>query len=621
MREGARRGIVRTLPWFLLVLVTGYYARSAGYGYNHDDEFHIRLQQPQPGPADVLRVFTQRHYPILPYYRPVTWMTFLAQKSLHGDRPSLFHLVNALLMGCVAAVGYLVLKGPPFLVPPPVAAALVLLFAIHPACSSVVYPATGRETLLPALLMLASTRYFFRDGGFASTGAFVFFVLALFSKEQAVALPLVFLLAEALRLVPREPRRLLSRLGGYLGVLAGYLLIRLALFGREEAHWHFTSHPLDPLLTYLYAVQSSFTPFRHVVYEPPFSVWFSPARLLVASILCLGLAAAAARLRRVRGRELLFWAGWFVILQLPSANILWQDAMFDERYLFASLFGLFAVTALVVAQVRARRVLFAVPALIVMAVWVEAGVVRGREFGSSFEFFKRWRESNPDSWIARFNYGTDLMKRGDRAAAWAEMEAARALNPTVDILVKMGRYAIEEGRFETAAAFLQQAADKAPRDAAVRSTLGWVHEKSGNLVAAEAQLRTAVALNPAAAVAQAGLGALLARSGRPGEAVEPLREAARLAPGNPATLNNLGRALFDSGGCEEAVGAFLQARRLDAGDPVLMLNLAEAYACLGDRPAAIGLLADAIPLARELGDRDLEGHLADLLARWQGGRP
>lgn len=619
---GEGSGLRRAIPWLLLVLVAAYYARSVGSGYNFDDVVHIQQRQPWQGPADAWHLLTRRHYQELPYYRPVVWATFVAQKTLHGDRPALFHAVNALLMGGLAAVGFLLLRDPPFRTPPAVAAVLVLLFSIHPACSAVVYPVTGRETLLPALLLLLATRWFFRDGGFASTRAFVLFTLALFGKEQMVAAPAVFLLAEALGLVPRGPGGLLPRYGKYLAVLAGYAGIRLALFGGREDHWNLFAHPLEPLQSSLYAVQSTFAPFRHVVYEPPFSVWFSPARALVATALLLCLAAAAARLPRARAPQLLFWAGWFVLLQLPSANILWQDAKFDERYLFASLFAPFAVTGTILAEAGARRLLLWLAALGALGVaWVEAGLVRAREFGSPEEFNRRWRETNPGSWIARFNHGVDLMRRGERAAAWAELEAARALNPLPDILTKMARYAEEEGRLDAAAAYLRQAVAREPGNAGVRHELAWLLEQSGDLPGAEAQFRAAVALEPGAAAARAGLGALLARSGRPLEAVEHLREATRLAPDRTATLNNLGRALFDAGRPREAIEVYLRAREREPADPLLLVNLAEAHAAAGDLPAAVPLAAAALPLARARGDEALEARLAELLARWQGGAP
>ena len=44
------------------------------------------------------------------------------------------------------------------------------------------------------------------------------------------------------------------------------------------------------------------------------------------------LTLAALRASSGGGRIVTFWLGWFVLAQLPTANLLVQESTFDERY-------------------------------------------------------------------------------------------------------------------------------------------------------------------------------------------------------------------------------------------------------------------------------------------------
>ena len=74
------------MKWALLlfVVVTAVYAPSARNGFIYDDA-GVFLNQPDVrSAADLARVFRERHFPDLPYYRPVTKSSLVLQKTIHG---------------------------------------------------------------------------------------------------------------------------------------------------------------------------------------------------------------------------------------------------------------------------------------------------------------------------------------------------------------------------------------------------------------------------------------------------------------------------------------------------------------------------------------------------------
>jgi len=199
------------------------------------------------------------------------------------------------------------------------------MFALDPVASSCVYPvSSGRETLMPAVWVLAAMYFWLRPTWRGKASAYVAFAGALLSKEQAVVLPLLWVLADLLSLAPDAPgrnaRRWIVRYLPMLPVVAGYFAIRHALFGSSEyvlAGW------AGPPLTVLYALQSVFAPFAGLQYEPPLALWISPAHRARAA------GRRDADLERAP-------AGGVVVRMvphylLPTPNLLRQEAPYDSE--------------------------------------------------------------------------------------------------------------------------------------------------------------------------------------------------------------------------------------------------------------------------------------------------
>jgi Flp pilus assembly protein TadD len=585
---GKHRVVMAAL--LLGALVTLYYARSVSYGLIYDDVPLIEAQPRGGGVAALVRVFVEPHFPNLPYYRPVTRLTLVAQKMIHGDRPWAFHLVNALLAGCLAAVLFRILEAPPFALTAGSSLAAAALFSLHPAVSSVVYPvSSGRETLLPALLMFAALRVFFREGRGSRAAALFFFVLALFSKEQAVLFPLTLVLADALGLRRDSPgrdwRRWLSIYLPYLLPLAAYFAVRNRLFHWGEFILRAADSPSQVALSYLFSLQTVFAPFRELRYEPPVEVWLSPFRLAVALSGATLLAVAAVLQRRARGRQFVFWAGWFVVMQLATANLLSQEAAFEERYVFAAMYGVFAAAALTVQPFldhRLRRAAVAAVALVLLGAYASAGPARGLVFSDSYHFYRGWQETNPGSSIAQTNYAIVLKARGNLAGAREHFARSLALRPSVEALVGLGQVEDLEGKPEWARRLYEEAVALNPTNVSARSYLAVSCILLGDYESAGSQLREALRLSPDDPMAVSNQGVLLASSGHPGEAVAWFEKASRLAPDNTRNLVNLGRAYAATGREDRAAEVWRNAEDMArvAGDERLGAELEGLLASL-----------------------------------------
>lgn len=530
----------------LAALVVATYAAGLPNALLYDDH-EVILAQPAPRSfADVARLWTEPHFRGLPYYRPVVRTSLLVQKGVHGDWAPGFHAVNAALAAAAGLVAYALLRRPGLAARPLPALLAAGLFAVHPIASSCVYPtASGRETLLPSLLGLCALYAHLRRGPGWRAAAWLAFAAALFGKEASVVLPPLFVLADLLRLSEdapgRSPRRWLTRYAALLPILALYLGVRRALFAGGEWRLAVLDDPFGPALALLYGVQSVFAPVWALAYEPETHVWWSLPRLALAfgatGLLVAGVRRAGGAARRAG----LFWLGWFVLAQLPTAHLLEQEAPFDERYVFLASLAPFAAGAIALSALgRARR---AVALRIVTALLFVASLTslhRATYFRDDLAFASQWRRTNPASPEALLTLGLARSWSGDLSGAIELYEQAIAQHPGfANAYVNLGTALVAQGRHDEARARFERALALSPELPEALNGLGLVFAHAGRYEDAVRQYDAALRQDPRFVEAWNNRGTALARDGDVEGAEASLQEALRIAPGYEDAQRNL----------------------------------------------------------------------------------
>jgi len=554
-------------PASLFAVVLLAYLPSVRMGWIYDDHVVILAQAPHRSLGEFAHIFAERHFPNLPYYRPITRSTLLLQKFWHGDQPAYFHFGNAILMGLAALLAYSLLRLPAFRVHPNVALFGAALFALHPVASSCVYPiSSGRESLMPALWTLLAVYAFLRSGRFWQLLAWVGFVGALFSKEQAVVVPGLFVLADALKLseAPAD-RRWPQWIGRYLPavlILLAYFVVRHSLFG--GAQYQFGSFS-GPLYSFLYAIQTFFIPTLQLVYEPPLQVWLSPAKLGMALALFAALCFMAFRAGDTVRPAFWFWSGWFALTLLPTANLLRQEAGCDERYLFLPSLGIVGILSAVTTwrwevQTEIRWVKWA--AVTVLALCAFVTLHRASYFKDDFAFSWQWLRTDPRSFNAHYNLGLALAREGKAEGAMAQYSEALKITPDhAQARNNLGSALFEIGRVEEAVLQFSEALRIDAGYADAHFNLGNALARQGRTEEATIHFQRAVRLAPSKANFRNNLGNALAAAGRVDEAVGHFKEAVQLQPDYAEAYNNLGVALVSQGKLYEAIGQFNEALR------------------------------------------------------------
>jgi tetratricopeptide (TPR) repeat protein len=541
---------MRWAPVLLVASVLATYAPSFGNGFVYDDH-EVFVEQPAPASAgDVARLFAEPHFHGLPYWRPVVRASLLVQKALHGDHPLPFHVANAAVAALAALAAYALLRAPGLAVRPELALLAAFAFVAHPLGSSAVLPiASGRETSLPVALVVLAVGSWVRGDAAGRAGAHLAFALALAGKEQAVVTPALFALADAFGVARDSPRRAgawLRRFAPSALLLLAYAALRAWLFAGSEVEWAVARDPSGPALSFAYALQTIFAPFRGLAYEPEPAVWWSWPRLALGLLAGLALfggsLARGGATRRLGG----FWLGWFTASLLPTANLLAQEARFDERYVFLALLAPLGFAAHLVSQIEragTRRLLLAAGA----AAAAGAALVtleRAGTFRDDAAFAEQWLRTNPRSAEAHHALGVRHLAAGRPLEALAHLEAAVGLDPAfADARTNLGAAYAVLGRVADARRELAEAVRLAPDHPEAHNALGLLLAAEGRFDEARTHYERALRAAPRSAQAHNNLGTTLARQGRIEAAIAHFETALALRPDYADARRNLALAL------------------------------------------------------------------------------
>jgi Flp pilus assembly protein TadD len=540
-------------------------------------------------------------------YRPVTILSFAINYAAGGVHPLGYRAVNlALHLGVVLLVLALarrVLGAPRPGVFPDGALVAALLFAVHPVHTEVLGLVVGRGDLLAAAGTLAAVLLFLAGRERAAAGdrrgalardalAVLAFVLGVFSKENAIAAPLIVLAADLTRpwhpaapggaKGPR-PRPAWGVHAVFLGAAVAAVVARTAVLGvvGPAAFTHFVDNPI----AHQAFPQSTFTALAVLARYAGLMVF--PARLsidhsydvipaagslfetgpAIGAILLLG--GAATMLLAWRRRPAVAFSLALAGLALaPVANLLIPiGTIMAERLLYLPsagvclLAGAGAAALGSVGESAGKRTL-AATALVVVGLGVR-----------SFDRLLDWRDDRtifasavavtPRSVRAQFNYGAASERAGDDGAAAAAYGTALAIWPDF---------------------------------ADAHFNLAGVEARRRRWPEALDHYREAVRLQPGNVSYLVNLGSSLTSAGRAADAIAPLQRAVELDPKSDRAWNNLGAAWLALDHADDAVRAWREARTLDPANPDYAVNLAMALDAQGDVAGAVGEWGRAVAL-------------------------
>jgi len=408
----------------IILLILAVYAATLTHGFVWDDTYIIVNNPLLEKLGNIPQFFLSEDTieESSGYYRPLTYISFALERAAWGVNPAGCHGTNLVLHILVVLLFQAVIAA--LFKRERLAFVAALVFALHPVAGETVnFLAGGRNTLLSACFGLLSLLFYIRK---KPVPALISFTAAIFSKEFALLLPVVFIFYD-FRL-QREKFRI-SRYAPFLIPVAGYLALRS--YAVQKANFLDSINLSD-------SVSASYLVVRYALnMMVPFQlkVLYSVSPNVFSGTICLAVVAivSAAIFYFRKHDEIFFSAFWALLFLLPVINIipLHTTTVLADRYAYFSLMGFALFLATFICKLNGRIMTVAVVMLCTLYAVID---FRHNSFWKNdIEFFNRMTKDAPQRFVGFRNLGLAYYRQGDIPRAVQALELADA---KADISVK-----------------------------------------------------------------------------------------------------------------------------------------------------------------------------------------
>jgi tetratricopeptide (TPR) repeat protein len=612
----------------IALLAVAAYVPALSAGFIWDDDYYVTDNLTLRSLDGLVRIWTETD--ANPQYYPLTFTSLWIGYQLHGVEPFGHHLVNVLLHAVSAILAFRLLR----LLGVPGAWLAAAVFAVHPVHVESVAWVTERKNTLCAVFSFAASLAFLRWALTAPLSseraarraspyvAFGLFLAALLSKTACAPLPLA-LAAVVLWKRGTIPRRSAAWLFAMLVVAAIFgsmtAVIETKQVGAQGAAFS-ASFPERTLLAgqavWMYLSKVWWPRDLMFVYPRPTASLSDPASY-VLPLAALGALGALWALRSRIGGGPLTAAVYYVLLLSPALGFFnvfpMQYSYVMDHFQYLATIGAIALGVGALASLPVpwpvARALFAALLLAVLAVLTfrQCGIYRDEE--------TLWRDTiarNPSAWLAHYNLGKLLERRGELDEAALRYRDAMAANPAQhDVLMNLANILAGKGNLAEAIPLYRKVVELAPGQPFARYNLGLALETTGDREGAIAEYRAVLAILPDPAKLTSEFEASLFRGGGFATLLEKTRArldglaggAAPPAPGAPGAVPGVdalvreGNALADRGRIADAIDRYTRALALDPRHALAHYNLALAEEARGDDTSALAHYEAAIESA------------------------
>ncbi|XP_022111985.1 transmembrane and TPR repeat-containing protein 1-like [Acanthaster planci] len=632
------------------------YANTLNHNLVHDDIFAIQNNRDVRGDTPLRNLLVDDFWgkPMTDNsshksYRPLCVITFRLNYIIHGLHPFGYHLVNTVLHATVSVLFTYICQMVVFAEITPTAVTAVL-FATHPIHTEAVAGVVGRAELMACLFFLLSFLAYERSikqgkSGFAVTerpGSLVLSLslaaCALLSKEHGATVLGVSLTYDVLvtsrpviyrvlitRRFGRGCMPLFKRCAVIVATVSVLLVLRVWMlqghlphFSEQDNPTSFAPHLMTRFLSYSYLIFfniwlllcPSTLSYDWQMNSIPLveSLWDVRNLATIIIFVIFGLLAVSCLVvtEDQERRVLVLGMSFLAIPFLPASNLFIRVGfVVAERILYIPSMGYCILFAHALSKLRGLigkhgsttlRLLVTVITLL----YISKTVSRNQVWKSRESLFRSGLETLPHNAKMHYNYANFLMDSGQKQEAINHYRTSLRLWPDhASANNNLGTLLKDDP--QQAEAHYRRAILINPNHVRAHFNLASHLSKYGHHGDAEVLFRRAIQLDPEFADVHTNLASLLEGKGQLLEAEQFYLNAITLEPKNGDFCNNYGAFLTNSGRYEDARIQYEECLHLQPNHTVTIGNLARLMRRLGQTSQAEQLFLRALSLERRAG--------------------
>lgn len=471
-----------------------------------------------------------------------TYLTFAFDYRVHQLHVYGYHLVNLIVHICSAALAWrlvLLLFAAPSMKNQKIAGCKDLIavcvgavFVAHPVQTQAVTYIAQRPASLGTMLYLACLVMYIKSRLPAKearaawprrlyyAGSLAALVLAMFTKEMTITLPLMILLCEAYFFPDARPRPWKRLAPFFLGLFI--IPVTMAMTGSVDfaratrlsepltpiSPWHYLLTQLKVVLLY---IRLLFLPVnQNLDYDFPVAQSLADPTVLLAGFALVGILILALKMRS-RYRLAAFGILWMFIALTPESSIVPIKDVVAEHRLYLPMVGysIFMVSSVYYAFVD-RNIRFATMVLALVVSWY-AVLAYSRNFIWKNEL-TLWSDvvsKSPRKARPYYNRGLAYQNRGTRELAMSDFNRALELKPDLyQAYNNRGIIYFDRNERDRSLSDFDTALRINPRYAESYNNRGALYASDGNFDRALADFNQAITIDPAYIDAYANRAAL-----------------------------------------------------------------------------------------------------------------
>ncbi len=580
------------------------------------------------------------------YYQPLAMISLMADCALGGRADYLrpFHRTSLALHIANTALVIVLLY---LLFPvPSVAAAVGLLFGLHPLTADPVCWVGERKTLLAAFCVLWSlvlyVQYARKSDWKLYLGSMVMYLLALMSKPTSVPLPVMFLLMDYWPLGRLKLRAVLEKLPLFaiavVSALITYISQNRTCIAVLPGEFGPARIPLilcHNIVLYLCKVILPVNLSLHYAFPEPFA-FSNPIVLRGLVGTCILILFLLVSLRWTPA-FLISWL-FFFIAMLPTMQIIsFSNVIAAGKYAYLPSIGLLFLLAYLLtwfcyAADIGRPVARAAAVVVFVLVLASAEAIATRRY------IVHWRDSitlqksmlavEPDSVLLNNNLGILLAARENYDEAITHFRRALRSNPRdAKAHNNIAMSLKSQGRLSQAIGHFTEAVRIEPDFALAHYNLADTFFQQADFAKAVAHYKSALRIQPHFPGAHTKLAFSLEASGEYDQAVKYYTQALRNEPESTGIMNNLAWLIathnkadfYDPKRAIDLAERACELTKYQA--PSLMDTLAAAYAAAGNFTQAVRTAEKAVKLSVSAGKEKMADQIKARLKLYQAKQP
>jgi len=585
-----------------------------------DDEKYV-MNNPVITDLNLTNVRLMFTRPVNGSYVPLPLLSFALEYNLFGEKPLPFHVSNLILhLICT----FLVFQLFRLLKLDLIYAALgAFLFGIHPMRVESVAWITERKDVLYGCFYLFSIIAYIKYIQEESHGSrffilsFISFILALFSKIEAVTLPLSLLLIDYYSKRPfnrkliteKIPYFLLSLIIGVLGII---IIYRVGLKTEGFLKINETESLTGRLFYGLYAlggyIFKFITPIQQsALYIRPQATGVFKVLIYFLNPFILLLLAFLIYKTRHYTRAIVFGSLFFLVniiflLQIFAVGI----AFFADRYTYIPYIGLFFITGWSAEQIIRKKpqvknttiTVLTIFSLILMIVTYN----RCKIWKNGVTLWSDVIGQYPDQNIIPYtNRGIAYTSIGEWENAITDFNKVISLDPkNAGVYTDRGFVYGIVGQPEDAIADFSRALEIDPKNAKAYQNRGVAYENIGQPDRAIADFLKTIEIEPKYIKAYVNLGLIYLQQKKFDKAIEISLQGLKIDPHTAELYDNIGNSCLEKGENDHAIDKFLNSLMINETDLDAILGLTVAYYNKKDMEAAKGFFAKALSIEQSL---------------------